>query len=298
MKEIVVISGKGGSGKTVFSASLAYLLHREGFKVMAVDVDVDSPALQFLLPMRKKLRRYEVYMSRKATINHSECSKCLRCIEVCPYEAITLSEGGELIVNILYCDGCGVCALVCPASAISMSEWRTGFMMLGESEYGFPVLSAQLEIGEHATGPLVRELRNRAAEVAKELEVDVVVTDGSPGIGCTVIASIVGATYVAVVSEPTPQSLRGGFRATRIAQQFRVLSGFIINKSMGYPVEEEVEKMLSMMNARLIGKIPYDHSVIEALTLLKPVVAYRPDSKASKAIRIAYENVKIGAGLK
>lgn len=298
MKEIVVVSGKGGSGKTVFAASLAYLLHQEGFKVMAADVDVDTPTLHFMLPIKRRLKRYEIYMSRKAVINVNKCSKCMRCIEACPYEAIfiNLSEGPH--VNPLYCEGCGACTYVCPASAISMKESKTGSMVLAETEFGLPLLTAQLEIGEHSTGPLVHELRNRALEEAKEQGVDVVVVDGSPGISCTIIASIVEANYVVVVSEPTPQSLRGAFRAARIAQQFRVHAGFVLNKSMGYPVEDEVEKMLSLMNARLIGKIPYDYAVVEALTMLKPVVAYKPESAASRAIKIAYENMKIGVGLK
>ncbi|MHC1628085.1 MAG: P-loop NTPase [Candidatus Nezhaarchaeales archaeon] len=299
MKEIVVVSGKGGSGKTTFAASLAYLLHQEGFKVMAADVDVDTPTLHFMLPIKKRLKRYEIYMSRKAVIDNAKCNNCLKCLEVCPYDAITMNGSlGKPYVNTLYCEGCGACALACPASAISMSEWKTGFMILGETEFGFPLFTAQLEVGEHNTGPLVHELRDRAAEIAREMGVDVLVTDGSPGIGCTVIASVVGASYTAVVSEPTPQSFRGAFRATKIAQQFRVHAGFIINKSMNYPIEEEAEKMLSIMNARLIGKIPYDYAVVEALTMLKPVVAYKPDSEASRAIRLAYENIKVGVGLK
>jgi len=179
-----------------------------------------------------------------------------------------------------------------------MREARTGFMLVGECEFGFPIITAQLEVGEHNTGPLVHEIRDKAAEIAKSLNADVLVTDGSPGIGCTVIASISGASYVAVVSEPTPQSFRGGFRAAKIAQQFRIPLGFAINKSMGYKIEEEAEKIISIMNVKLIGKIPYDYSVVEALTMMRPVVAHKPDSPASRAIKIVSENIKVGAGLK
>ncbi|MDH5816498.1 MAG: ATP-binding protein [Candidatus Nezhaarchaeota archaeon] len=297
IKEIVVVSGKGGSGKTVFAASLAYLFHQEGFKVMAADVDVDTPTLHFMLPIKRRLKRYEIYMSRKAVIDVSKCTKCMRCVETCPYEAIVVDFNG-LRVEPFYCEGCSACAHVCPVSAASMKESRTGSMIFAETEFGFPIFTAQLEIGEHSTGPLVNELRERAREIAKEQSVDILVVDGSPGIGCTIISSIVGADYVVLVSEPTPQSLRGAFRAAKIAQQFRVCAGFVLNKSMGYPVEDEVEKMLSIMNARLIGKIPYDYAVVESLTMLKPVVAYKPDSPASRAIRIAYENVKIGTGIR
>jgi MinD superfamily P-loop ATPase len=299
MKEIVVVSGKGGSGKTIFAASLAYLFNQEGFKVMAVDVNVDTPTMRFLLPLSKTIRRYRVYVSRKATIDGTKCNGCLRCLEICPYGAIENPKGaGILRVNTLYCEGCGVCAQFCPTSAISMIEWKTGDMVLGETEFGFPLFTAQLEIGGHNSGPLVREIRNIAAEIARDMGIDVLVVDGSPGIECTVIASIAGASYTAIVSEPTPQSFRGAFRAAKIAQAFRVLAGFIINKSMGYPVEEEAERLLSMMNARLIGKIPYDYEVIKSLTLAKPVVAHSPESSASKAIRIAYHNIKVGVGLK
>ncbi|MEM0232399.1 MAG: ATP-binding protein [Candidatus Nezhaarchaeales archaeon] len=298
IKEVVVVSGKGGSGKTVFAASLAYLFHQEGFKVMAVDVDVDTPTLHFMLPIRRGLKRYEIYMSRKAVIDANKCIKCMRCVETCPYEAVVVDLTKSLDVESLYCEGCGACMHVCPVSAVSMRESKTGSMIFAETEFGFPIFTAQLEIGEHSTGQLVHELRERAREIAREQNIDVLVVDGSPGISCTIIASIAGADYVALVSEPTPQSLRGAFRAARVAQQFRAYAGFILNKSMGYPVENEVEKLLSIMNARLIGKIPYDYAVIESLTMLKPVVAYRPDSAASRAIRIAYENLKIGAGIR
>ena len=294
-----MVSGKGGSGKTIFATSLAYLFNQEGFKVMAVDVNVDTPAMRFLLPMSRTTRRYKVYVSRKATISHSKCNRCLKCLEVCPYGAIEgLERAKHLRVNLLYCEGCGACALLCPASAISMLEWKTGDMVLGETEFGFPLFTAQLEIGGHNSGPLVREIRKIAAEIARDRGIDVLVVDGSPGIECTVMASIVGASYTAIVSEPTPQSFRGAFRVAKIAQEFRVLAGFIINKSMGYPVEEEAEKLLSTMNAKLIGKIPYDYEVIKSLSVAKPVVAYSPESRASKAIRIAYYNIKLGVGLK
>jgi len=299
MKEIVVVSGKGGSGKTIFATSLAYLFNQEGFKVMAVDVNVDTPTMRFLLPVSKIIRRYKVYVSRKATIENAKCDGCLKCIEVCPFGAIESREGARhLRVNLLYCEGCGACALLCPASAVSMIEWKTGDMVLGETDFGFPLFTAQLEIGGHNSGPLVREIRKIAAEIARDMGVDVLVVDGPPGIECTVMASIVGASYAAIVSEPTPQSFRGAFRAAKIAQEFRVLAGFVINKSMGYPVEEEAEKLLSAMNARLIGKIPYDYEVIKSLAVAKPIVAYSPQSRASKAIRIAYQNIKLGVGLK
>lgn len=293
-----MVSGKGGSGKTVFVASLAYLFHQDGFKVMAADVDVDTPTLHFMLPIKKILKRYEIYMSKKAIIDASKCIKCMKCVKACPYEAIAIDLVESPHVDSLYCEGCGACAHICPVSAISMKESKTGSMIFAETEFGFPLFTAQLMIGEHSTGPLIHELRERAFEIARRQNIDVLVVDGSPGIGCTIIASIVGANYVVIVSEPTPQSLRGAFRAAKIAQQFRVCAGFILNKSMGYPVEDEVEKMLSIMNARLIGKIPYDYAVVESLTMLKPVVVYRPDSVASRAIKTAYKNVKIGAGIK
>jgi len=299
MKEIVVVSGKGGSGKTIIAASLAYLFDQEGFKVMAVDVNVDTPTLRFILPMNKTIRKYKVYISRKAAIDNARCYGCLKCLDVCPYGAIEVLEEAERPrINVLYCEGCGACALLCPASAISMLEWKTGEMVLGETEFGFPIFTAQLEIGGHNSGPLVHEIRKIASDIARDMGIDLLVVDGSPGIECTVMASIVGATYATIVSEPTPQSFRGAFRATKIAQEFRVLAGFIINKSMGYPVEEEAERILSIMNARVIGKIPYDYEVVKSLAVAKPVVAYSPESRASKAMRIAYENIKVGVGLK
>ncbi|MDI9620192.1 MAG: ATP-binding protein [Candidatus Nezhaarchaeota archaeon] len=298
MKEIVVVSGKGGSGKSIFTASLAYLFHQEGFKVMAVDVDVDTPTLHFMLPIGEIVKCYEVYMSRKAEINHLRCNNCLKCVDVCPYGAIEIVEAACPSVNSLYCEGCGACGIVCPNAAVSMKESKTGCMIFGETKFGFPLFTAKLEIYEHNSGLMVQEIRSRAVDIAKERGVDLLVADGSPGIGSNVIASLAGASYAVVVTEPTPQSFRGGFRVTMIAQQFRIPSGFIINKSMGYPVEEEAERMLSVMNARLIGKIPYDYEVVKALTSLKPPVAHNPESRASKAIKLAYENIKIGAGLR
>ena len=136
MKEIVVVSGKGGSGGTTFAASLAYLLHQDGFRVMAADVD--TPTLHFTLPIKKRLKRYEIYMSRKAVIDEAKCNNCYKCLDLCPYDAISIDElTGKPRVNPLYCEGCSACALACPASAIVMSWRKTGFMILGETEFGF-----------------------------------------------------------------------------------------------------------------------------------------------------------------
>lgn len=283
MKEVVIISGKGGVGKTIVSSSISYLLNKQGIKLVVADADVDTPSLHIVLQLAKVLSTKEIYLSKKAYIDVTNCINCHQCINICPYGAIKLEQGLPKVITYM-CEGCGACKIVCPANAITIKQARTGVLTEGYIRYGYPIITAQLEVGEHNSGLLVNVVRSRAREIAKSIDASLILIDGPPGIGCPVISSVVGVNYVIVITEPTPEALKGALRAVKIARHFQVPTGAIINKYDISSYTRVVEEKLGNIGVNIIGKIPFDNVVIDALANCIPVVEAYPDSRVSKAI--------------
>ncbi len=283
-RELVVISGKGGVGKTTISASLAYYLYSNNINFIAADADVDTPSLKLLLPIEKIIDRNEIKISKKALIDYSKCNKCHECIKYCNYGAIILDEKGyPKIINYM-CEGCGVCKLVCPNNAISLIETKTGELIKAITKYGFPLVTAQLEVGEHNSGLLVGAVKNEAGKVAEKKNAEYILIDGAPGIGCPVIAALLGASYALIIIEPTPQSLQGAIRVKGVADHFKVPVGAIINKYDISNYTEKVKEILKINNINLIGEVPLDYEVLKAVANRMPILEYNTNSKASKAL--------------
>jgi MinD superfamily P-loop ATPase len=286
LKEIVVASGKGGTGKTTVAASLAVFLNNHGVKVFTADADVDAPDLLLALGGGKTTFSMEIEASEKARIDREKCMKCGKCIEVCPFGAIAVQNGGRPTVVELMCEGCGVCKLACPSGAIEMERAPTGTLSVEETKYGFGCVTGKLRLGEHNSGHLVASIKNIGRRKAQDAGSDAFIVDAAPGIGCPVIASITGADYVIAVTEPTPAAKRNLERLSRVVKHFGVPAGVVINKG-GYSRDFEIDLrswVLHELCFQFLGEIPVDYEVVKAHVQMKPVIDFNPEAKASRAL--------------
>ncbi len=287
-KEITVISGKGGTGKTTIVGSFAVLAEE---KILA-DNDVDAADLHLLLsPSVREV--HDFVGGNKASIDSDVCAGCGKCMDVCHFNAVRFNgTANELIgktyrIDELACEGCGFCHLVCPVDAITSEPNVTGQWYVSETSYG-PMVHARLGIAEENSGKLVTQVRNRAAELARELNMGLILGDGSPGTGCPVIASVSGVDLVVIVTEPTVSGVHDMERVFKLADHFDVPALVIINKAdlndeQAFRIEEIAERHKS----RVIARVPFDRNVNDALMAGKTVVEYG-DSPASEAIRDAW----------
>ena len=293
MKEIVVASGKGGTGKTTVASSLAVYLAKKGLRVFTADADVDAPDLLLALGGGKTVFSMNVRASEKATVNVDKCVSCGKCVEVCPFGAMVMLDGGRAMVVELMCEGCGVCKLVCPTNAIEVNKADTGTLSIEETKYGFGCATGKLKLGEHNSGHLVASIKNLGRRKAQDTESDVFIVDAAPGIGCPVIASITGADYVVAVTEPTPAAKRNLERLSQVIKHFGVPAGVVINKG-GYSRDFEIalrDWVLHELGFQFLGEIPVDYEVVKALVQMKPVIEFNPGAKASKALAVIANKV-------
>jgi len=282
MKELVIISGKGGTGKTTLTACFA-LLARD--KVLA-DCDVDAADLHILAHPRI-LQKEDFRGGVKAKINAERCSRCGTCRESCRFGAIS----PEFVVSSLSCEGCGVCFHVCPERAVSLEECLNGQWFVSETRLG-PMVHAALHPGEENSGRLVALVRNQAKVAARELGKSLILIDGAPGVGCPVISSITGADRVLIVTEPTLSGLHDMERAMQLSQGFGIPVSVIINKfDINPDVAEQIEKFSAKAGAWVVGKVPYDPEVIRAMVQRRCVVE-NGNSPASIAIREIWERLE------
>ncbi len=251
-REIVVISGKGGTGKTTISSSFAVL---EGEKVI-VDADVDAPDLHVILKP-KVMEAHNFKGGKLAVIDKERCVKCGLCRELCRYDAI--SE--DIEVDPFSCDGCALCYFACPNEAISLEDKDAGMWFVAMTRAGLMV-HARLIPGEENSGKLVTVIRNRAKEIAEDENIRLILIDGPPGIGCPVISSITGVDDVVVVTEPTISGVHDLKRVVELSSNFGVRLHVVINR-FDINVErcEEIENWCSAKEVDLLGRIPVDESI-------------------------------------
>lgn len=265
MKELVVISGKGGTGKTSIVACFAALANG---KVMA-DCDVDAADLHLLLEPRIR-HREEFRSSKSAVIDLERCIQCDKCREVCRYQAI--SE--DYVVDKIACEGCGVCVHFCPEEAIELQQNLSGEWFVSDTRFG-PLVHAKLGIAEENSGKLVAVVRQNAKSLAQEQGLDLILVDGAPGIGCPVISSIAGATAVLVVTEPTLSGIHDMKRVVDLTAHFQIPAFVCVNKfDLNLELTAQVEKFCGQCRLKLVGKIHYDQVVTKAMVQGKTVVEY------------------------
>ena len=283
MKQIVIISGKGGTGKTVLTGALAALAQN---KVMA-DCDVDAADLHLLLSPDIKAQ-YEFKSGKTAKIDKNLCKQCGKCISICRFDAIS----NNYVIDPIDCEGCGFCSFVCPQNAITMEENFSGHWFISDTRFG-PMVHAKLGIAEENSGKLVALVRKQAKELADKNGCDWVIVDGAPGIGCPVIASLSGIDCALVVTEPTLSGLHDAKRVIEVAGYFSVPVKLIINKyDLNLDMSGKIEKYCSDNNIDILGKISFDKSVVKAMVEGKTIMEYQ-DCLAKNEIITIWEKLQI-----
>lgn len=285
MKELVVLSGKGGTGKTTIVASFAALA---GDKVL-VDCDVDAADLHLLLqPTVKKSE--EFWSGKTAVIDKKFCTGCGVCEQVCRFDAIK-----NFKVDPTSCEGCGFCFHVCPEDTVRMNDNLAGHWFISDTKYG-PLVHARLGIAEENSGKLVALVRQQAKALAQERGLDYILSDGPPGIGCPVISSLSGANLALLVTEPTLSGMHDLDRILGVCRHFSVPAMVCINK---HDINEEntnnIEDFCKSMGVDVISKLPFDNVVTEAMVHGLPVVEYSED-EISREIDALWHSVSIALG--
>lgn len=277
MKQIVVISGKGGTGKTVMTGAFASLAKNH---VMA-DCDVDAADLHLLLQPNIK-ERHDFKSGLSASIDKDLCIKCGKCISVCRFLAISK----DFMIDHVSCEGCGFCSHICPVNAIAMKENLAGEWYISETRFG-PMVHAKLGIAEENSGKLVSLVRKQARDLAEKGSYDWVIIDGAPGIGCPVIASLSGIDCAVVVTEPTLSGLHDALRVIEVTAHFNVPSKMVINKyDLNPEMSERIEVHCAKNGIPLIGKVRFDKAVIEAMVEGKTIMEYKDTPVKDDIIRI------------
>ena len=284
MKQIVVISGKGGTGKTIFTASLASLAQN---KVM-VDCDVDAADLHLLLNPRVA-ETHEFRSGKTAWIDPDTCIACGECAEACRFDAIHGADD-HFAVDPLACEGCGLCARICPVEVVEMRENLCGQWYLSDTAYG-PFVHAKLGIAQENSGKLVALIRQKAKELAETRRLDYVIIDGPPGIGCPVLASLTDTDLAVIVTEPTLSGIHDARRVMELARHFRIPAGIVINKwDINPERSREIEDLCTREGVSLLGRIPFSKRVAESLIRAVPYVETAEDD-VSAAIRAAWDKI-------
>ena len=275
-KEIVVISGKGGTGKTTITAALSTL--SDG--AVMFDADVDAADLHLLLKPQI-IQSDEFSGSNEYFIDKDKCISCGRCAEKCHFDAITMDGPANNIVQITYqidplvCEGCGLCEIVCPVNAISNKPALTGELYLSSIENTQAMVHAKLGVGGENSGKLVSKVRSRSTEIVKSYKRSAIIGDGPPGISCPVIASVTGADLILMVTEPTVSGLHDLKRILKLIAHFNIPSLIVINKSdLNETVANEIRMEVEKANAKLIAEIPFDRNIHKALMQNMTILEY------------------------
>jgi len=290
LKELVVISGKGGTGKTSVAASLALVADRP----VIADCDVDAADLHLVLAPRVK-ERHEFWSGHEAVIRPADCIRCGLCATYCRFDAVKVNAKipGEETFSIdpAACEGCGVCVRFCQVQAIDFPERLCGEWMVSETRCG-PMVHARLGVAAENSGKLVSTVRKEARRIAEQEHRSLVIVDGPPGIGCPVIASVTGATQVLVVTEPTVSGEHDLERVLSLAKHFDIPAAVCVNKwDINQTVTERIEETAHRAGARVVGRIRYDNAVTAAQLQERAVV--ETESPSATDIRAIWHELKL-----
>ncbi|MEF8810774.1 MAG: ATP-binding protein [Bacteroidales bacterium] len=286
MKEIVVISGKGGTGKTSVTAAFAQLAAEES---VIADCDVDAADMHLLL--KPDFAHEEAFYSGQlAHIDMEKCTRCFKCKKACRFDAIHVNDG-VFSVNEMDCEGCGYCEKVCPVQAITMYDALAGKTYISSTRLKNTLVHAELEIAAENSGKLVTRVKALARQKTGEEEKDFLLIDGTPGIGCPVTASVTGAHYVVIVTEPSMSGLHDLKRAIELIGHFSIPAGLIINKAdLNEEITDETKSYAKEQGIELLAQIPYNENFVKALTQAKTIVEY--DRELKKTVVEAWDAVR------
>ncbi len=282
MKELVIISGKGGSGKTCLCAAFASLAQNR----VLCDADVDAADLHLL--MNPKIKQRTDFMGGGlAEIVPEKCTQCGLCQELCRFDAVS----DDFKIDPVGCEGCGVCVDLCPEQAIDFPIQKCGEWFISDTRFG-QMVHARLGIAEENSGKLVTVVRKQAAQLAAETDADLIITDGPPGIGCPVIASVGGAYAVLIVAEPTVSGLHDMERVARLAAHFKVPAWVCVNK---YDLNMEQTRAIELLALKhtmtVMGRVPFDPSFTKAMIQRQTVIEYDSRAAASIAAVAVWDNI-------
>jgi len=277
VKQLTVISGKGGTGKTSVTAAFASLAKN----AVLADCDVDAADLHLILKPKIK-KTIGFHGLNIAHIDKDRCIDCKKCYESCKFDAI--DEEINLIKES--CEGCGVCEYVCPVDAITMKERDSGFAYISDTRFG-PMAHAMLKTAEEASGKLVTVVRNNAKILAEEKKKDLVIIDGPPGIGCPVIASLTGVDMVLIVTEPTLSAIHDLERILGVALHFNIPAIVCINKyDINKDNTKKIENYCKNNNIDVVGKLPYDNIVTDAMIHEQNVIEFSDGDLADRIVEM------------
>lgn len=279
MKELVILSGKGGTGKTSITAALASLALERDLAPLCCDADVDAADLHLILtPDICKVRDFSG--GHTASIHREHCTDCGLCLDLCRFDAIS----DDYQIDPFACEGCGVCSDLCPANAIEFKETVCGQWFESDTRFG-PFIHARLDIGQENSGKLVARVREEARSLAEQTDRDFILTDGPPGIGCPVIASISQATAVLIVAEPTVSGLHDMKRVIELCRHFKLPAMVCINKYDLNPVQTlAIERYALEHQIRVVGRIGFDPIFTHAMIQEKTIIEYHRQTAAGRQI--------------
>jgi MinD superfamily P-loop ATPase len=282
MKELVILSGKGGTGKTSIAAAFSSLAKN----MVLCDGDVDAADLHLILnPDFSKISEFKG--GNQAVINTDKCTECGRCIEVCKFNAVK----DIFEIDPIECEGCGVCFDLCPEQAIDFPETICGQWYISNTRFG-PMVHARLGIAQENSGKLVSLVRQEAKKIAFKNNLDLIITDGPPGVGCPVIASMGQATAVLIVAEPTVSGLHDMERVGLLSKHFNMPAMVLINKfDLNLDQTIKIETLARENSIKIVGRIPFDEVFIKSMIQAKTIFEYDHDSQAGVEIRQIWDNI-------
>lgn len=286
MKEITILSGKGGAGKTSVAAAIASVAENAVF----CDNDVDAADLHLIFNPEIK-EKYDFDSGTVAVIDPAVCTNCGICAEHCHFDAIHPNSVEQLEVNPFQCEGCRLCERVCPENAIESIRNNNNHWFVSDTRFG-TLVHAKMGPGEENSGKLVTEIRKKAKEIANNTRADFIVNDGPPGIGCSAIASVTGTDAVLMVIEPTLSGLHDAKRLVELIKTFNIPVYAVINKyDLNSAITEKVKNYLTENGILLVGKIPFAQEMVESVVNEKTIIEYAPELEISKTFYSIWNKV-------
>ncbi len=272
MKSVAIVSGKGGTGKTSFTAALSVIAARK-LRIVVADCDVDAPNLaRMLLSENAEIKEEKTFSSEKAEIDKKLCKKCYACIKVCNFGALRIGKDGFPEVQKIYCEGCGACTLLCEEGAIRITRINNGKIVYGKSKYGFCFVGGKLEIGESGSGKIVAEVKKKALEIGEKEKAELLLIDSSPGIGCPVIASLSGVDMAIIVTEPSISALSDMKKVVKVIEHFEIKPYAVIYKADVNPeIKKKILEVCSKKKIEVIAELPFDEIFVESVNSLTPL---------------------------
>jgi MinD superfamily P-loop ATPase len=282
VKELVIISGKGGTGKTSITGAFAFLASN----MVMCDADVDASDLHLILnPVILKTENF--IAGHEAIIRQDKCTQCGKCIELCRFGAV--KENFE--IDTIECEGCGVCVDLCPEGAVDFPETICGQWYISDTRFG-PMVHARLGIAQENSGKLISLIRGEAKKLAEKNKHELILTDGPPGTGCPVIASISQATAVLVITEPTVSGIHDLERVRELTAHFHIPTMLCINKyDLDCDQTRKIEEIAKTANLPVVGKIAFDPVFTEAMIRAQTIFEYKPESQACTEVRQVWDRV-------